>query len=394
MYEVRLIAGALGAFGISNILAESNTVKVPTIPRLESPDLILSGSVLTADFDREIDSKNDAKIIVEKTAGGTKGTLTLSTDYSLAIRGGETDKLDITLVTAPAKDDIFKVSFQAAAVTDAEGSNNLLQVTNDYEVEYQWKQVLAADTSTTPGHWSARWGLENKIWVMGGYATWIESGKTKNGVVNDIWHSSDGISWTQVTVEGNHWSARQWYQSVVFDGKIWVFGGSTSSALSNKIWYSANGSKWIEAVLPTDGKKWSGRFGHSSAIFSNKIWVFGGRSGSGLSKDVWSSSDGKSWVNAGNASWPARDSAASVVFDSKLWILGGSNTKNDDIWSSTDGAAWTQVSATGHWSGRSNHTSVDFKNRIWILGGGENISDGKGGVTNSPINDVWSYGLP
>ena len=111
----------------------------------------------------------------------------------------------------------------------------------------------------------------------------------------------------------------------------------------------------------------------------------GGVDYDGSANDVWSSSDGKSWVNAGDASWLARDSAASVVFDGRLWILGAYSPKND-IWSSHDGATWTQVSAADHWSGRYGHISVVFKNKIWILGGDVG--------TGSTINDVWSYGLP
>ena len=77
----------------------------------------------------------------------------------------------------------------------------------------------------------------------------------------------------------------------------------------------------------TENAGWSGRYGHTSVVFDNKMWVLGG----GYKNDVWYSSDGINWVCATeNAGWSPRDDHTSVVFDNKMWVLGG-GYKND-VW--------------------------------------------------------------
>lgn len=43
--------------------------------------------------------------------------------------------------------------------------------------------------------------------------------------LNEVWFTSDGISWTQLQVQGPMWSARQVPNCVSYDGKLWVIGG-------------------------------------------------------------------------------------------------------------------------------------------------------------------------
>jgi hypothetical protein len=70
--------------------------------------------------------------------------------------------------------------------------------------------------------------FDEKMWVIGGFA---DSNK------NDVWSSTDGISWTTATDEAA-FSGRDDHQSVVFDEKIWVIGGDDNLDRQNDIWYS------------------------------------------------------------------------------------------------------------------------------------------------------------
>ena len=223
--------------------------------------------------------------------------------------------------------------------------------------------------------WSARSGhqtveYQNKLWVMGGYGSRYK---------NDVWSSVDGKTWVQETAAAG-WSARSGHQTVVFQNKLWVLGGDGI----NDVWSSADGKTWVQETA-TAG--WSVRYGHQAVVFQNKLWVLGGGVNVETYKnDVWSSVDGKTWVQeTAAAGWSAGYYHQVVVFQDKLWVLGRMrllfpNERKNDVWSSVDGKTWVQETAAAGWSGRYGQQAVAFKNKLWVLGG----DDG------SYRNDVWS----
>lgn len=58
------------------------------------------------------------------------------------------------------------------------------------------------------------------MWVMGGYGNVVGQWER-----NDVWYSTDGITWTQATAAAG-WAARDGLGSVVYKNKMWVMGGS------------------------------------------------------------------------------------------------------------------------------------------------------------------------
>jgi len=75
--------------------------------------------------------------------------------------------------------------------------------------------------------------------VMGGY-----DGSRKN----DVWWSTDGITWTQATASAG-WSGRHGHTSVVYDGKMWVMGG-TDGSYKRDVWRSTDGIPVIQCTNP------------------------------------------------------------------------------------------------------------------------------------------------
>ncbi|OHD15565.1 MAG: hypothetical protein A2Z98_07370, partial [Spirochaetes bacterium GWB1_27_13] len=234
------------------------------------------------------------------------------------------------------------------------------------------------------------WGLragyssvvfDNKIWIFGGTYTSIH--------YNDVWNSTDGITWTKVTDNGG-WSPRIHSLIVVFNNKIWLIGGFSnysnemfSGTDYNDVWNSTDGITWTKV---TDNAQWKDIDGYTSIVFGNKIWIIGGHTNSYNNKEIWNSTDGITWTKiTDNAPWGQRSGHASVVFDNKIWVLGGFSysqySKNNDAWYSIDGINWTRAKATNNvgWDRRSFLNSVVFNNKILILG-----------INNSRINDVWS----
>jgi hypothetical protein len=193
--------------------------------------------------------------------------------------------------------------------------------------ESSWENTILPYTdslATVAAGWSARWGhtsvvFDGKMWVIGGY-----DGAYKN----DVWYSSDGVTWTEAT-DNAGWDNRYCHTSVVFDGKMWVIGGY-DGAYENDVWYSSDGENWTQA---TGAAGWSARAGHTSVVFDGKMWVIGGYDGA-YKKDVWYSSDGVTWTEAtGAAGWTARRYHTSVVFDGKMWVIGGyDGAYKKDVW--------------------------------------------------------------
>src|SRR3989304_10298389 len=130
-------------------------------------------------------------------------------------------------------------------------------------------------TTDSPG-WAPRHHFgsvvfNNKMWVLGGRI----SGDFKK----DVWSSTDGITWTDVVqVADPHWSPRSHFGTVVFGGKMWVMGGydAVGEDYVNDVWSSSDGVTWTEE---TGAALWpaGGYFG--AVVYSGQIWVMGGWDG-------------------------------------------------------------------------------------------------------------------
>ncbi|MCA9450370.1 MAG: hypothetical protein KC931_24825, partial [Candidatus Omnitrophica bacterium] len=227
-----------------------------------------------------------------------------------------------------------------------------------------------------------------KMWVMGG---WFDRSSIF-GRLNDVWSSTDGSQWEAATMEAP-WSARYGHASVVHNGKMWVLGGYRGDTYLNDAWYSTDGVNWTAATL--DGG-WPARADMTSASFDGKIWIMGGNSGEpGRDyllpyNDVWFSEDGASWIQAvEEAPWIQRRFHSSVVFRDRFWLFGGGYpyflapfyNMTNEVWWTTDGANWTLATASADWIPRGEHTSVVHDGKMWILGGA-NQEEGR-------LNDVW-----
>ncbi len=206
-------------------------------------------------------------------------------------------------------------------------------------------------------------GSGDALWVIGG------SNIGQNVSYNDVWKSYDGINWTQVTPHAN-WDTRNAHTSVVFNGKMWVIGGyrynpTGGSSYLSDVWSSVDGINWVQATplaawaLPGDPE--DGRTYHTSVVFGGKMWVIGGTvripMGSTYMSDVWSSSDGVTWISATlTAPWLQRTWHTSFVYDNKMWVVAGFNSSspsNNDVWYSSNGVNWLPANPlNAPWSAR------------------------------------------
>ncbi len=194
----------------------------------------------------------------------------------------------------------------------------------------QWTLV------TKDAPWRGRYGaggvvFQDKMWVMGG--------SKDNRIFNDVWSSTNGMDWTLETPEAG-WSKRQPFGMLaVHQDKMWLLGGGISKyhpfKAYNDVWSSSDGKNWKEV---TSSAPWPARIWGTSAVYRNRIWVFTGfhsePTWSNLG-DVWYSSDGEHWHELKTETiWGARHEASVYVFHDRLWVAAGNfwPLKND-VWS-------------------------------------------------------------
>lgn len=204
---------------------------------------------------------------------------------------------------------------------------------------------------------------------------WLIGGSDDNVLRDDIWKSSDGINWSEV-ITSDRFSARSTHATASFKNLLWVIGGqvfdTTQSAniFTNDVWYSENGVDWFEA---TSSASFSGRRGHTTLVFDNKLWVIGGYDEFNKHKgDAWYSEDGITWTEASSlAPFPGRSLHTSEVYDNKMWVIGGRDhiSFQNDVWYTTDGNTWIEATPSANFSNRIQHGSVQFDNKLWVFCG-------------------------
>lgn len=233
--------------------------------------------------------------------------------------------------------------------------------------------------------------FDDKMWFMGG---WHNGRLPGHSASNQVWSSTDGVKWEQVTKAAG-WSPRITAGLVVFKDKMWILGGTENyyfgdkTSLKNDVWYSEDGKDW---KLATDDAGWAPRAYHQAVVLNDKIYVFGG--GNYVPEyeahnDVWCSKDGVNWEQViESAPWHSRLWFSSIVYRDRMWVLGGwSNnpSKNwGDVWYSSNGKDWTELKSKGIWKERHEHSAFVFQDRIWIAGGHA-----------KPLSsEVWSLSVP
>ena len=183
-----------------------------------------------------------------------------------------------------------------------------------------WEQL--ADNSSAPQHWAARAGLsavsfKGKLWVMGGsQGDDVSIGGCGRTVFNDVWYSSDGITWHEATAGVDKddpeviWRPRAGAAVVVKGGWMYIIGGEQAFLPSpgnpfpyfNDVWRTRDGTTW-ERVTGEGGADWSPRPGHGCGVLTNHFVCFGGYDPDGNPSDIWVSKDGADWKLVSESPW-------------------------------------------------------------------------------------------
>jgi len=176
--------------------------------------------------------------------------------------------------------------------------------------------------------------FKGRMWILGGTENYY-FGDAKSPK-NDVWSSADGKDWKCETPNAP-WSPRAYHAAVVHDDKIWIIGGGNylpEYHALNDVWCSSDGVNWEQV---TEKAPWGPRLWFSSVVYRDRIWVLGGWANNPSENwgDVWHSPDGKNWERLkSNVSWKARHEHSTYVFQDKIWVAGGhAKPLNSEVWS-------------------------------------------------------------
>ncbi len=234
--------------------------------------------------------------------------------------------------------------------------------------------------------------FKNKMYLIGGRG--VSTTGVESILLNDVWTSSDGLSWSVVNTGGrcsrpnilhrpqcndaretwtegaNTFIPREGHQSFVFRNNFYIIGGEEDTGVSNKIYTSSDGITWrsLESASRNVENYFSPRTNHSVVLLGNRIYLIGGKENGAnvYLNDVWSSDDGEQWslVNGGGTC----SDATKMNRASCLAVMG----------------AWTPELTT-MFAPRRGHTTLSYRSSIFLMGG--SVEDN--GI-DIPLNDVWS----
>jgi hypothetical protein len=198
--------------------------------------------------------------------------------------------------------------------------------------------------------------LNNTIFVMGGYTT---------AEVDTVYSSLSGLT--------GEWNSAGTLPETAYLGGSAVLNDVMyfySSSSYGHFFKSSNGSIWTAATSAAEMRRYL-----NLIAFDNKIFALGGMC---PDPNLWATiqytANGTSWTVPGNSLYQARHGGASTVFKGKAWYIGGMGNScaapiiENNIWNSTDGLTWTDTGATFPIAFFNAGITV-HNGKIWIIGG-------------------------
>jgi hypothetical protein len=196
-----------------------------------------------------------------------------------------------------------------------------------------WEQATAA-AGWSPRLAAGAVAFKGRLWVLGGTENYYFGDDSSKK--NDVWSSADGKNWRRELAFAP-WSPRAYHAAVVHDAKLWVLGGGDyvpRYEARNDVWCSSDGIHWEQI---TDHAAWAPRIWFSAVVYRERIWVLGGWSNNPSKNwgDVWHSRDGKNWTQLrSNVVWKARHEHSAYVLNDRIYVAGGhAQPLNSEVWS-------------------------------------------------------------
>jgi hypothetical protein len=243
---------------------------------------------------------------------------------------------------------------------------------------------------------------------------------------NDVWRSTDGVTWEQLTADAP-WEGRAGLSAAVLGDDIYVFGGSKNDDTAiigpsgpqreyfNDVWRSSDGVEWEQV---TEEAPWEPRAGAATVVQGDRLFLLGGEYGFTCDplpdctppyfNDVWSTTDGATWELVTDAAgWSPRPGHACEPMGDQIVCFGGFGLQvnPNDVWTSPDGAEWTQLPGQPWNAADPTAVKYDFdavalgdaatSYRVVTVGGDRETFDFADPENFRRVdNDVWVFKVP
>ena len=386
--------------------------------------LALSGLVLTtgtaqatwSDSGQGLDRYRWSEVTPHAQWAPRAGLQAVSLRGNMYVMGGRTP-IDPAVVPIPGASDIWSDVWRSAD----KGRN--------------WHQVAPSDDSHWPARaYFQAVTMRGAMYVMGGQNFKITGcppfAPSCSDFFNDVWRSWDGRHWRQLTSDAG-WTGRAGLSAVVHDGAIYVMGGSRNDDSAvvggppareyfNDVWRSTDGRHWTQL---TTSAPWDPRAGAAVVSRGDWIYLFGGEKGFTCASipgdptgcvppyfnDVWRSRDGVTWEEVTPAAdWSARPGHQCVVLRGQFVCFGGFGLFGNpvDMWASRDGADWRLLKQTPWDATSGSDVKYDFDALVaptrragppslFTFGGDRETFDFSDPTNYTRVdNDVWRFGPP
>ncbi|KAI9307903.1 hypothetical protein BJ944DRAFT_237469 [Cunninghamella echinulata] len=147
--------------------------------------------------------------------------------------------------------------------------------------------------------------------------------------------------WQRVKMEGAIPPERSGHTAVAIGGIMYIWGGqhhgryynevlafNTSNYSDNPHWDLIHNGNNDQGPIPT------GRSGHTSVVFENRLYIFGGSDGKHLYNDIWCFDfHSRQWHQIPAAGFipTAREHAAAGLVDDAMYVIGGRDVDGNEL---------------------------------------------------------------
>ncbi|KAI9595545.1 hypothetical protein BDF19DRAFT_385140 [Syncephalis fuscata] len=187
--------------------------------------------------------------------------------------------------------------------------------------------------------------------------------------------------WLRVNVQGNIPLRRRDHTAVMANGVMFIFGGQSDGYFFNDLMafdtrtLTAPTPRWEFYEPANDGP--SGRAGHSTTVYQDRLYVFGGTDGETFFNEMWCYDlHTCEWelLNVTGHTPPGRAGHAAALVDDCIYVTGGKSASGKNL---SDVVAfrirtmrWYTFQRMGPApTSRSGHSMCVFGSRVFVLSG-------------------------
>ncbi len=132
--------------------------------------------------------------------------------------------------------------------------------------------------------------FNEKLYLTGG----LEGKGSGRRYLNDVWSSANGKAWTKETSKAE-FPERFNHQVISFNDALFLtggFNGTRQPIYFNDVWQSSNGKTWTQI---TKSAGFEPRANHQMVVKGEYLYVISGKDGENHFHDIWRSKNGKTW---------------------------------------------------------------------------------------------------